>query len=59
MLHIAIEKWHWSPSEIEEWLDAEQSVKALYYASIEVKVRHDKEEAARIQSKSKGKGRKR
>jgi regulator of sigma D len=59
LLHFAIQKLHWSPSQINEWLDADQSVKALYYASVTIKAAHDKEEAARIKAKSKDGKRKR
>jgi hypothetical protein len=58
-LHFAIQKLHWSPSQINEWLDADQSVKALYYASVSVKVQADKEEAAKIKSQNKSGKRKR
>jgi regulator of sigma D len=53
LLHIAIEKWHWSPSQIDEWFNAEQSVKAFYYASVDIKAKRDKEEADKIKTKSK------
>jgi hypothetical protein len=44
-LHYAIQKLHWSPSQVSEWLDAEQEMKALYYASTQVKIERDKKHA--------------
>lgn len=56
-MHHAVNKLHWSPSQIKEWFDAEQSVRAFYYASIELKAKHDEKEAAKIPRKGKRKGR--
>jgi hypothetical protein len=52
-LHFAIQKLHWSPFQIEEWLDADQSVKAFYYASTELKVKHDSEETKKLERNAK------
>ena len=47
--HIAIEKWHWTPSQFEDFFAAEDNVKALYYASLKVKG-----EGEEMKRKSKG-----
>jgi hypothetical protein len=43
---------------LHEWLDANQGVKAFYFASTELKIKHEKEEASKI-NKSGKRGRKR
>jgi hypothetical protein len=42
---------------IEGWLEAEQSVKAFYYASTDLKAQSDKEAADKIKQGGKGKRR--
>jgi hypothetical protein len=44
---------------LNEWFDADQNVKAFYYASTELKVKHDKEEADKIKKNGKRGKRKR
>lgn len=58
-LHFAIQKLHWSPSELQEWLDSDQTMKAAYYASTDLKATHDKEESDKIKRSGRGNKRKR
>jgi hypothetical protein len=41
---------------LDEWFEAENEVKAFYYASTQIKVENDKKQADEIKRKSKGKG---
>ena len=52
-LYYAIHKLHWSPSMLDEWFDAEDEVKAFYYASTQIKIENDKKQADEIKRKSK------
>jgi len=51
-MYYAIHKLHWSPSEIEQFLDSESEVKAFYYACMEIKAENDKKEADRMKKES-------
>jgi hypothetical protein len=53
-IHFAIQKLHWSPSEIDEWFNASEETQAFYYASTQVKIDSDKKEAAKLKA-NKGK----
>ena len=51
-MYYAIHKLHWSPLEIEQFLDSESEVKAFYYACMEIKAEYDKKEADRMKKES-------
>jgi hypothetical protein len=50
---------HWSPSEINEWLDSGQEMKAFYIGSTDLKIDHDRKEAEKIKRNSRSSKRKR
>ena len=52
--HIAIEKWHWTPSQFEDFFAAEDNVKAFYYASLKFKAEAEEKAAKEMKRKSKG-----
>ena len=54
-LHYAIHKLHWSPSQLDEWLDCEPEMKAFYYGSTELKIEQDKKELEKIKKSSRRK----
>jgi len=54
-IHYAIHKLHWSPSQLDEWLDCGPEMKAFYYGSTELKIELDKKEAERIKRSSRRK----
>ena len=54
-LHYAIHKLHWSPSQINEWLDSEAPVKVFYLGSLELKIEHDRKEEQEMKRKAKKK----
>jgi len=58
-VHFAIQKLHWPPSEILEWVEADQHIKAVYYASLDLKAKSDKEESERIKRARGSRGSKR
>jgi hypothetical protein len=49
-LHFAIQRLHWSPSDIKKWFEAENEVKAFYFASAELRVKTEAEEREKIRS---------
>jgi len=54
-LHYAVHKLHWSPSQLDEWLDCGQEMKAFYYGSISLKIEQDKKEYDKINRSTKRK----
>ena len=52
-LHYCIQKLHWSPSEVLEFVESDSRIKAFYYASIDLKIKRDKEEADKIKKSAK------
>lgn len=45
---MAIEKWHWSPSQIQEFVCSNDDMKAVYYASFQVMAEAKHREAKRL-----------
>lgn len=52
-IHYAIQKLHWSPSQVNEFMDSDEYMKSLYYASIQIKMENDKKRQKEIERKSK------
>jgi len=46
--HYVIHKLHWSPSQINDWVRSEQSVKAFYFGSLELKIEQDRREVEKL-----------
>lgn len=50
-MYFAIERHHWKPSDIREWLDEEPDMQALFYATAQLHAKARKEEMDKINSK--------
>lgn len=43
-----IQKFHWSPSQIDEFLLSERATKSFYYASILTRIEDEKKQADKL-----------
>jgi len=57
-LHYAIQKHGWKPSEIEEWLACSSEMRALYFASMELKAEQDRKREQEMKSGNRFRGKK-
>ena len=53
-MHYAIHKLHWTPSGIIGWLESSQEMRAFYFASLGLKIKHDQKEASALDRKAAG-----
>jgi len=45
----------WSPSQINEFINADENMQALYYGSTQIKIENDKEKKKELERKAKKK----
>jgi hypothetical protein len=50
-IHYAIQKHHWSPSQVNEFLNADDSMKALFFASTKIRIDDDKKQLKELEKK--------
>jgi hypothetical protein len=51
LLHYLIQKRNWKIKDVEDWNDADTSMKAIIYGSTLARIVQDKQDAAKIKKK--------